>query len=97
MEKIIQNKYSNICTCAQSLSRVQLFVTPRLVAYQALLSVGFPKQENLSGLLFPSPGYLPNPGTEPVFPALAGEFFIPEPPGKHLSPQWETEGGGSWL
>ena len=85
MEKIIQNKYSNICTCAQSLSRVQLFVTPRLVAYQALLSVGFPKQENLSGLLFPSPGYLPNPGIKRISPVLAGKFFTNEPQKKPVS------------
>ena len=61
--------------CAQSLSRVQLFVTPRLVAYQALLSIGFPRQEHLSGLPFPSPWDLPNSGIKPISPALAGKFF----------------------
>ena len=32
----------------------------------------------------PSPGYLPDPGTEPTFPALAGKFFTTVPPGKLL-------------
>ena len=42
----------------------------------------FPRQEYWSGLSFPSPGDLPNPGTEPVSSALACGFFTPEPPGK---------------
>ena len=46
--------------------------------------MGFPRQEYRSGLPFPSPGDLPNPGTEPVSPALAGRFFTTEPPGKPL-------------
>ena len=43
--------------------------------------MGFPQQEYWSGLPFPSPGDLPDPGIEPVFPALAGVFFTVEPPG----------------
>ena len=54
----------------KSLSRVQLFATPWTVAYQAPPSMGFPRQENWSGLPFPSPGDLPNPGIEPGSPAL---------------------------
>ena len=42
----------------KSLSRVQLFATPWTVAYQALPSMGFSRQEYWSGLPFPSPGYL---------------------------------------
>ena len=60
------------------LSRVQLFVTPGNVAYQASLSMGFPRQEYWSGLPFASPGDLPDPGFKPTFltfPALAGRFF----------------------
>ena len=49
---------------------------------QTLLSMEFPKQEYWSGLPFPSPGDLPDPGIEPVSPALAGGFFTTEPPGK---------------
>ena len=58
------------------------FVTPRTVAHQAFLSMGFPRQEYWSGWPFPSPGDLPNPGIKPGSPALAGGFFITEPCGK---------------
>ena len=54
----------------KSLSRVQLFVTPWTVAYQASPSMGFSREEHWSGLPFPSPGDLPNPGIEPRSPAL---------------------------
>ena len=54
----------------KSLSHVPLFVTPWTVAYQAFPSMGFSRQEYWSGLPFPSPGDLPNPGTEPGSPAL---------------------------
>ena len=54
----------------KSLSRVLLFVTPWTIAYQASPSMGFSRQEYWSGLPFPSPGDLPNPGTEPGSPAL---------------------------
>ena len=49
--------------------------TPWSVACQAPLSVGFPRQEYLSRLLFLSPGDLPDPGIELGSPALAGGFF----------------------
>ena len=48
-------------------------------ACQASLSMGFPRQEYWSGLLFPTPGDLPNPGIEPVSPAspaLVVRFFL---------------------
>ena len=44
--------------------------------------MGFPRQEYWSGLPLPSLGDLPDPGTEPRSPALAGGFFTTEPPGK---------------
>ena len=53
-------------------------VTPWTVARQALLSVGFLRQEYWSGLPFSSPGDLPCPEIEPVSPALAGGFFTAE-------------------
>ena len=59
-------------------SRVRLFATPRTAARQAPLSMGFSRQEYWSGLPFPSPEDLPDPGIEPVSllsPALAGRFF----------------------
>ena len=58
------------------------FVKPWTIAHQAPLSVGFPRQEQWSGLSFPSPRDLPHPETEPVSPALAGGFFTAEPPEK---------------
>ena len=54
----------------KSLSRVQLFVTPWTVTYQTSQSMGFSRQENWSGLSFPSLGDLPDPGIEPGPPAL---------------------------
>ena len=63
-------------------SCLTLFATPWTVAFQAPLSVGFPRQEYCSGLPFPSPGDLPGPGIKPVFPSLASGFFTTEPPGK---------------
>ena len=53
----------------QSLSRVRLCMTPWTVARQAPLSMGFSKQEYQSGLPFPSPGDIPDPGIEPTSPA----------------------------
>ena len=69
----------------KSLSRVQLFVTPWIVAYQAPQSMEFSRQENWSGLPFPSPGDLPNPGIEPGSPALQADALPSEPPGKHIT------------
>ena len=66
----------------KSFSRVQLFVTPWTVAYQAPPSVGFAKQEYWSGLPLPSPGDLPNPGIEPRSPILQADALPSEPPGK---------------
>ena len=65
-----------MCVCAQMLSHVQLFVTPWTVALQAPLSMEFSRQEDWSGLPFPPPGDLSNPGIEPASSALTGRFFI---------------------
>ena len=65
-----------------SLSHIQLFATPWTVMCQAPLSMEFSRQECWSGLPFPSPGYLPDPGIKPASSALAGGFFTTEPPGK---------------
>ena len=75
------------------LSHAWFFVTPWTVVGQAPLSIRFSRQEYWSGLPFPPPGALPDPGTKPVspaFPALIDWFFTTEPPGK---PKWNpTEG-----
>ena len=81
------------------LSRVQLFVTPWTVAYQAPLSMGFSRQEYWSGLPFPSPGDLPNPGIEPGSPALQTDALPSEPPGKPITPSYALKkkpGGLPW-
>ena len=60
-------------------------VTPWPVAHQVSLSMEFARQEHWSGLPFPPPGYLSDPGTEPASltsPALSGRFFTAESPGK---------------
>ena len=66
-------------------SRPMLCDPMEYIACQASLSMGFPRQEHCSGLPFPPPGDSPNPGIELASlasPALAGGFFINEPPGK---------------
>ena len=68
----------------KSLSRVQLFVTPWTVAYQAPHSMGFSRQEYWSGLPFPSPGDLPDPGIELGSPTLQADALTSEPPGKPM-------------
>ena len=63
-----------------SLSHVWLSVIPWSVAYQAPLSMGFSRQEYWSGLPFPSPEDLPDPGIEPRSPALQTDYLPYEPP-----------------
>ena len=65
------------------LSHVQLFATPWTVAYQAPPSIKFSRQEFWSGLPFPFPGDLPDPGLEPGSPALQADALPSEPPGNH--------------
>ena len=74
-----------VCVCARVCLCAQLCPTPRILAHQAPLSVEFSRQEYWSGLPFPLPENLPNPGIKPVSlasPALAGGFFLLEPLGK---------------
>ena len=63
-------------------SHVRLFETPWTVAHQAPLSMGCSRQEYWSGLPFPSPGDLSNPGIEPGPPALQADALPSEPSGK---------------
>ena len=58
------------------------------------LSMGLSRREHWSGLSFPSPGDLPDPGIEPGSPALASGHFTAEPPG---NPRWPVNGAqGKW-
>ena len=59
--------------------------TPWTVAYQAPPSMGFSRQEYWSGLPFPSPGDLPDPGIKPRSPAFQADALISEAPGKPLA------------
>ena len=69
----------------KSLSHVRLFAKPWTIVHQSPLSLEFSKQEYWSGLPFPSPGHLPDPGLELRSPALQREALQSEPPGKHQS------------
>ena len=71
--------YVSWCLFAQSFIHVQLFTTPWTVACQAPLSLGFPRQEYWSGLPFPAPQDLPQPGIKSMSPVLADGFFTTEP------------------
>ena len=68
--------------CVQLLSPVRLSVTPGTIVRQTPLSMGFFRQEYWSKLPFPPPEDLPDPGIEPVSPAL--QLDTGEPPGKPL-------------
>ena len=76
----------SVCSCSCSVAKLCLTLQPcGPVTLQNPLSMGFPRQEYWSVLPLPSPGDLPNRGTEPMSPAspaLAGRFFTTEPPGK---------------
>ena len=71
-----------VIICVHTCSVYQLYptlLTPWVAAHQAPLSMGLSWEEYLTGFPFPSPGDLLDPGIQP---ALAGEFFTTEPPGK---------------
>ena len=82
-----QQRLMQVKVKVKSLSHVRLFATPWTVAHQAPPSMGFSRQEYWSGLPFPSPGDLPNPGIEPRSPTLQADVLTSEPPGKNVL-QW---------
>jgi len=77
-----------VCRCyyewVKSLSRVQLFATPWTIAHQGPPSMEFSRQEYWSGLPFPSPGCLPNPGIEPRSPTSQADALQSESPGNPI-------------
>ena len=73
---------SNHCYCLVAQLCLTLLRSPWTVVHQAPLTMGFPRQEYRSGLPYPSPGDLSDPGTEPMSPALSGRVFTTESPGK---------------
>ena len=62
------------------LSCVHCFATPQTVAFQIPLSMRFSRQGYWSGLPFPSPVDLPDPGIEPGSPTLQADALTSEPP-----------------
>ena len=80
-----------VCVCVRTCTHKHAQSCPTLcdhidfVAHQVPQSMGFSRQEYWSGLPFPCPGDLSDPGMEPASPALAGGFFSIEPPGKSPS------------
>ena len=86
-KKKVEKKLEEHCyglNCVRAQSVVSDSVTPGTVACQALLSMGFPRQEHWSWLPFPSPGDLPNSGIQSASPAVGGGFFTTELPGKSM-------------
>ena len=77
-----ENDFFTPFVCVQSISCVRFFATPWTVACQAPLSMGFSRQEYWSGLPFPSPGDLPDPGIDPRSPTLLADSLPSEPSGK---------------
>ena len=79
-----KNKYFFVCVhvCSCSVVSNSFVTTVDYIASQAPLSMRFSRQEYWSGLPFPPPRDLPRPGIKPMFPALAGGFFITVPPGE---------------
>ena len=80
----IKGRYWTTC-CSVAQSCPTLLGPHGLQPTKAPLSMGFPRQEYGSGLPFPSPGDLSDPGIKPTSPGFAGRFFITEPTGKPKS------------
>ena len=81
----VDKKFEKVLHCLSEVSRVWLFATPWTIAHQAPPSMEFSKQEYWSGLPFPSPGDLPNPGIESRSPTLQADSLLTEPPGNPLN------------
>ena len=73
-----------VYVCVREHAQLCLSATLWTIAHQAPLSLEFSRQEYWSGLPFPTSGDLPDPGIEPMSPALAGGFFTIEPSGKPI-------------
>ena len=71
-----------VCVCVSCYSHVQLFATLWTAAHQAPLSMRVSRHEYWNGLPCLAPEDLPDPGIEPMSPALTVKFFSTEPPGK---------------
>ena len=74
--------WQKICCCLVTKSYPSSFATPWTIAHQTPLSMGFPRPKYWTGLPFPCPWDLLDPGIEPESPVLTGGFFTTEPPVK---------------
>ena len=82
----------HLCVHAKLLSRVQIFATPWTVALQAPLSMGSPRQEYWSGVPFPSPEDLPNPGIESLVSCISRQvLYTTEPAGKPINQLYSSK------
>ena len=84
------------CCCCLVTQSCQTVCDPMDLACLAPLTMGFSRKEYWSGVPFPPPGDLPNPGIEPVSSALAGGFFIAEPPCVYTIPKLALCRGLVW-
>ena len=82
MNLVVSERFGILSFMGAPLKNESVFVTPWTVAHQDPLPIVFSRQEQRSGLPFPYPGDLPNPGTEPRSPALQADSLLFEPPGK---------------
>ena len=93
--KNISKKYALVSdtVCVYMLSHIRLFVNTWTVAHLVPLSMGSSRQEYWNGLPFLPVGDLPDPGSEPVSPALQADSLPTEPSGKpHMSATlWHTQ------
>ena len=85
-----RNQTGVFCTAGGFFTNWAISATQCTVAHRTPLSMGFSSQEYWSGLPFPSPGDLPNPGIEPRSPALQADALTSEPPGKPVTMQREV-------
>ena len=79
--KILHADHGAVCACVQSLSRIRLSVSLWTVVHQTPLSMGFSRQKYWSGLPFPSPGDLPDPGIESGSSTSQADALPSEPQG----------------
>ena len=92
--KIIQKSNCSLCESESEVAQpCRTLCNPWTVAHQALPSMGFSRQEYWSGLPFPSPGDLPDPGIEPRSPTLQADALTSAPPGEpHKTPKLSKMG-----
>ena len=84
------------CCCCLVTQSCQTLCDPKVLTHLALLSMGFSRKECWSGMPFPPPGDIPNPGIEPVSSALAGGVFTAKPPCIYTIPKLALCRGLVW-